>query len=318
MKKPIVFMFSGQGTQYYHMGRELFENNSVFHHWMCQGNTMAKELLGMSIIDHIYANHFKKSDPFQETLLTHPSIFLIEYALAQTLFALNIKPDYVFGISVGEFASVAIANVLPFDDVLYAAIKQAKVLHANCQLGSMIAIFHDPALFNKSSIIHENSTLVGIPFNTQFVISTKKDAITQIEQFLLERAIAFQTLPVSIAFHSNLIDHAKSIFMQYLQSFQFKIPQISFISGSKARILRMIPNDYLWEVIREPIDIQNNVKRLEENIGNIAYIDCGPSGTMAAFVKYNLPSQSQSTIFPLLTPFGRDLNNLEKLQSEIT
>src|ERR1700733_6256349 len=80
---PTVFMFSGQGSQYFQMGRVLFEKNDTFRHWMVQLDDVARKLLGRSVIDALYSSFHGKGDPFDRTLLTHPAIFMVEYTLVR-------------------------------------------------------------------------------------------------------------------------------------------------------------------------------------------------------------------------------------------
>src|SRR5688572_9620134 len=115
MTKPIVFMFSGQGSHYYQMGRELFEQQPIFRHWMQLADSIYQELTGLSIIHELYENGHKKSEPFVRTLLTHPAIFSIEYALGQIILEQGIIPDYVLGTSLGEFAAAVFAGVMTFE-----------------------------------------------------------------------------------------------------------------------------------------------------------------------------------------------------------
>ena len=91
MSARTVFMFSGQGSQYFQMGKPLFEGNAVFRHWMIRLDGLAREISGKSVIDAIYSSG--KAEVFDRTLLTHPAIFMIEYSLARCLMHEGVKPD---------------------------------------------------------------------------------------------------------------------------------------------------------------------------------------------------------------------------------
>ena len=71
MPLPIVFMFSGQGSHYYQMGKELFEENKTFHDWMLKADHLYHDLTQLSVIDHLYSKENIKAKPFTQTLLTH-------------------------------------------------------------------------------------------------------------------------------------------------------------------------------------------------------------------------------------------------------
>ncbi len=103
MNEPLVFMFSGQGSQYYHMGKELFKENTVFRQSMLEMDAIAARRIGTSIVEEIYHPGKRVSDPFDSILFSHPAIFMIEYSLYKVLEDRGIYPDYVLGSSLGEF-----------------------------------------------------------------------------------------------------------------------------------------------------------------------------------------------------------------------
>jgi len=111
-----------------------------------------------------------------------------------------------------------------------------------------------------------------------------------------------------------LIEPAAPIYTDFLSFQTYQLPKIPFISCVYANIITSLQNNYLWEVIRKPILFQQTVQALENNQAYV-YLDLGPSGTLANFVKYNLNKHSQSKSFPILTPFGQSLPNLEKVKS---
>ena len=66
-----------------------------------------------------------------------------------------------------------------------------------------------------------------------------------------------------------------------------------------------------------PNDFDLTIQMLEKR-ASYTYLDLGPSGTLATFVKYNLHNQSCSKSFSILNPFGQDVRNLEKLKAILT
>ena len=157
-----VFMFSGQGSQYFQMGRELFKTNDIFHDWMIRLDTIAKGLTGDSVIGTLYSDASRKGDSFDRTLLTHPAIFMVEYALAQALIHAGVLPDMVLGASMGSFAAATVAGFIEVEDALASVVHQAIAIE-ECERGGMIAVLADPALFAEDFLSHR-SELAAVNF----------------------------------------------------------------------------------------------------------------------------------------------------------
>jgi acyl transferase domain-containing protein len=94
-------------------------------------------------------------------------------------------------------------------------------------------------------------------------------------------------------------------------------PTIPIMCCAKAEMLPdIVPADYFWNVARKPIQFMQALNTLERS-GPWQYIDVGPAGTLANFVKQNLTSQSASQHHTVMTPFGSELRNLERLETAL-
>lgn len=308
-------MFSGQGSQYYQMGKSLFAANKTFRDWMLKGDRICQDLIGLSITNHLYDVQIPRSQPFTKTLLSHPAIFMFEYGLIQILLEKNIYPNFVLGTSMGEFAAAVTCGILSFDSALESLIKQAQALE-NCAEGGMLAILHSSDLYHSQDYLNQFSELAAINFPANFVVSGQQDHLKIIRNKLKEKNILSQMLPVSHAFHSSLIDEAKTPFLNSIQQLKLENPKIPFISCADAKNLISVSHNHFWKIIRSPILFENVIQDLEKQQA-VLYLDVGPSGTLANFVKYNLSSTSQSKQLALLTPFGDEIKNLENALNSI-
>jgi hypothetical protein len=71
----------------------------------------------------------------------------------------------------------------------------------------------------------------------------------------------------------------------------------------------------MWHAVRKPIEFERTIAGLEKR-GPFDYVDAGPAGTLATFLKYTLPSTSASRMYPILSPFGMEWKNYDRLISE--
>ena len=312
-------MFSGQGSQYYHMGRELFAHHPVFRKWMLKLNKITQEVSGYSVIDRLYDEKKRVGASFDGTLYTHPAIFMVEYAMARVLIEEGIEPEFVLGTSLGEFAAAAVAGVSEVGELLESVIRQAHAFELHCPKGGMLAVIHDFSLFQEIPLIYDNSELASINFDSHFVISGKTDKLKVIEEFLNSKSIACMLLPVSHAFHSSLADQAASYYLDFHKNKIYLKPQIPLVSCLHGKMLTQIQKEYLWDVVRKPIKFPEAIMVLEkEKRNNLVYLDLGPGGTMANFAKHNLDISSQSEVYAVMTPFNQDLKNLAKIKEVLS
>jgi bacillaene synthase trans-acting acyltransferase len=313
MSKPVtVFMFSGQGSQYYQMGRSLFDANATFRQCMLDLDAVVQREAGISVIAELYLEKNGKALPFDRTLLSHPAIFMVEYALAKALIERGVVPDVAVGASLGSFAAASVAGILEPSDALSAIVRQARSLESNCSEGGMLAALCDPKLYYESRL-SQLSELVAVNFQSHFVVAARTAELSAAEAELKARAATYQRLPVSFAFHSRWIDEAEGDFVAFMRTVSHQVARLPLVCCEQVAELKQLPPDYFWRVVRRPIRFRETIEMLETR-GSHRYIDVGPAGTLATFLKYCLPAASRSRAAAVLTPYGRDLQNFDAIQ----
>jgi bacillaene synthase trans-acting acyltransferase len=310
-----VFMFSGQGSQYFQMGKELFENDDTFRGWMLRLDETARQAAGRSVVETLYSAQHGKSEPFDRTLLSHPAILMVEYSLAQSLIHAGVRPDMVLGVSVGSFAAAAVAGFIDVEDALSAVIRQAMALEEWGEPGGMTAVLADPALFTEHDF-SDRGELAAVNFSSHFVVSAKRSELVAIEAVLKRQEVAHQRLPVSFPFHSQWMDKAQAPFETFMRSIRCRPGRMPLVCCDRTMAVSEVNGAFFWDVVRHPIRFRETIAGLEQR-GARRYVDAGPAGTLATFLKYGLPPGTTSTVHTILTPFGRDRQNLAAVASSI-
>jgi acyl transferase domain-containing protein len=316
MSRATVLLFSGQGSHYYQMGRELFEQDRPFRACMRELDSIMQDHGGASVVRSLYEEGRGKGDCFDAIDRTHPAIFMVELAVARALAARGIVPDFLVGASLGAFVAAVLAGCLPAEQALLAVIEQASVVAANCGRGGMIAILESPALFQEPALC-KVSELAACNFQSHFVVSARHESLHGIEAHLRTRRASFERLALAYAFHSRWIDEAERPYRQFLSTLRLERGRIPMICCVQPRTLLSIGSDYFWEVARRPIRFPEAIAHLEQ-AGENRYIDAGPSGTLATYLKHILRRDSGSQVHRVLTPFGTDMANLKALEAAAT
>lgn len=306
---PSVWMFSGQGAQYFQMGAPLYAADPGFHDVVEDCSRRLEARLGASLSDILYRPRPDRFAPFTRTLHSHAALFTVQYALAQTLRRRGHRPDYVFGYSLGEFVAYAVAGCVSLDDALGAVCAHAAALEAHAPPGAMLAVVDRLEIMRRFPAEFGRVELAADNYPGHFAVAGPVPAIDALQHTLRAAGIDSVRLPVEFAFHSPGIAAAAPAFRTFAGALAIREPQYPVISAQVARVVRTPAGEDLWRVTAAPVQCRTTIDIMED-YGAYLYLDLGPSGTLANFVKYNLKPDSQSRVQAIMTPFGRDLEGL--------
>jgi bacillaene synthase trans-acting acyltransferase len=293
------------------MGQQLFEQHAVFKKSMEESEQVVQKLLHRSLIAELYQ---ETEENFDDLLITHPAIVAVEIALYHTLLDMNIRPAYVSGNSLGEFAAGVAAGVWSAEAAVEAAVEQAKsMLRCDIDGGLLVVLTEKESLWPLYQ--HYQLFLAADNFPGHFTLAGTAQHLDLFQVELSLQGISFVRLPVACPFHSPLLHEARDNFAFYTACMpNLSTPQVSFVSGITAKEEVRLPANYFWEAVSKYTCFPSVVQYLESK-GPCFYIDLGPSGASATLLKYNLSSSSVSEIFQIMSPFKREMEQLRKLET---
>ncbi|MEA5550941.1 type I polyketide synthase [Anabaena cylindrica UHCC 0172] len=287
----IAFLFTGQGSQYVNMGRELYQTQPLFRETLENCDRLLNPYLEHSLLDILYQQ--EELSPIHETAYTQPVLFAIEYALAQLWLSWGIQPDVVMGHSVGEYVAACIAGVFSLEDGLKLIFNRAKLMQALPRNGKMAAVFASTQQVKTIITDYQNQVAIAAingPTNT--VISGESTTIEKILKTLDTQGITYQLLQVSHAFHSPLMEPMLAEFKQIAQKITFHPPQISLVSnltGQFVSFAEIGQAEYWCHHIREAVQFAPSLEMLYQQ-GYEVFLEVGPKPILTGMGRRFLPS----------------------------
>ncbi|MCW2306562.1 acyltransferase domain-containing protein [Rhodobium gokarnense] len=308
---PTVFCFAGQGSQYYHMAGDVMGEHAVFRQWMEIGDEIVRNAEGFSPLEAIYGAGRKASEPFDRLEHSHPSLFLVQFALAKLLQAKGIKPDMLLGVSLGEFVAMSVAGMFPFETALRAVARQPKVFAETAPKGALIAVLAPETIREASPVLAEATELAGTNAAAHCVLACPASETGRVLDELRRLDVAFQQLPVPFAFHSRWVDSAKDAYLAAVADLSFETPFWPVWSACLAAPVERMDGALTWRIVRDGMRLRDTFSAIEAR-GGARYLDLSPSGSLAAVLRQDL-RDGGSEIVPLVSPFGGNLKRLSAL-----
>ncbi|QHI35407.1 Phthiocerol/phenolphthiocerol synthesis polyketide synthase type I PpsE [Kordia antarctica] len=281
----VVFMFPGQGNQYFAMAKDLYSSEPLFKEVMDEGFKVLLDITGESYKDILgYNETAVDENKINNTLYTQPILFLVEYALASYLLKLGITPKNMIGHSLGEYTAACIANVFSLKDGLKLITKRAKLI-SNIEEGTMVAVGVSSSSIN--SMLDDSLSIAAINTPDSCIISGNDSNITAFTELLTQKEISFSILKTSHAFHSEMMDAMLGDFEKEFQHITLSEPTLPFVSNLTGKPItkeEATSGKYWVRHLRETVRFADGLNHLLKK-SNTVFIEVGPGKSMRSFYK---------------------------------
>lgn len=298
--RPLVFMFTGQGSQYTGMGAGIYAAEPVFRESYDRCAVLIHSLTGMDIKPLMQSgkNHPLTLD-VNETALTQPLLFAVEYAMAQLLISRGLRPQAMIGHSLGEYAAAAIAGVFCLEDAVMLVCRRAEWM-SRTERGAMLAVGLSREAVN--GYLQERITLAAVNSPGLCVLSGEEAAIAELEQRLTEEEIFNKKLSTSHAFHSPLMQPMVAAYRELLMQVELKepsVPIMSCLTGTWLKAEEAADPEYWTRHILDPVVFMDGLQALLRE-GNRLYVEVGPGSTLCGLGRQNPAAAEDSVWVPAL------------------
>jgi acyl transferase domain-containing protein/acyl-CoA synthetase (AMP-forming)/AMP-acid ligase II len=295
----MVFLFSGQSSQYAGMGKQLYDNSSVFKQAFDECDKMFRPYILKSLADLIYSGN--SGELIDKTIYAQPLIFTVEYALYKYWESLGVTPYIVLGHSIGEYTAAVAAKILTLGDAVKLVAARGRLMDAAPGEGTMATIFSDEK--TVSSLIDKYRTKVSIAaYNaaSSIVISGDRSSVEEVLSQAEKTGLRTQKLHVSHGFHSPLMTPILSDFKMIASEVTFNKPQINYLSAMLGALVNsedILDEEYWTKHIQEKVDFYHSLTAIKD-MDDLVFLEIGPDKPLCSLCKMTL--SENRTILPTL------------------
>ncbi len=338
-KKRAVLMFPGQGSQYINMARGIYENEPIFREEMDRCFDILKQQDGLDIKHILYPTHAahapsepldgnppgsplpgrgagdsrqggfdSEASPINQTRITQPVLFAIEYALAKLLMCWGIEPYAMIGHSIGEYTAACLAGVFSLEDALAVVAWRGKLMQ-QMPPGDMLSVSLPET--GLQSLLTNNLAIAAVNGPTNCVVSGTHDDIKTFARLLEEKNIQHRLLHTSHAFHSQMMDAMVKPFAEKVAQVNLNEPKIPFISnvtGTWITYDDALDPQYWAKHVRSAVRFADGAGTLLKE-QNALFIEVGPGRTLNTFIKQHPSKQQEHKSVNLIRHPNEDIND---------
>lgn len=281
-----VIVFSGQGTQWWAMARDLMQIGAQFRDHMMRCDLAFSQYFNFSIIEELAKNEDESA--ISHTNIAQPCLFAIQTGIFRLLQEIGVKIGAVVGHSVGEVVAAYCSGALSFSDSIKVVVSRSTHQEKAYQKGGMLVVNCSLNDFNMhSSVLSEYQyDIAAINSPNSIVIAGAIKDLKRIKRYFTLKEYHTQYLRVEYPFHSHILDPFETDIRNDLCEVHSSSPQLPLWSTVTGQLVNTgdMSNEYWWKNSRQPVQFERAITSILEH-GFTHFIEVGPSPALIGHIE---------------------------------
>jgi amino acid adenylation domain-containing protein len=317
---PLIFMFSGQGSQYMNMGLDIYRSEPVFREESDRCFDILDGLLDFDIKEIIYpinrSNRSYKSYNINQTQIAQPALFIFEYALAKLLTKWGLKPYAMIGHSIGEFVAACLAGVFSLGDALKLVVMRGKLMQRMAP-GSMLSVSLSEE--ELKPLLNSELALAAVNSTAHCVVSGSNQALDAFAAQLQQNGHQFRRLHTSHAFHSEMMTPILEEFKKEVSKIALNkpgLPYIANVSGKWITAEEATNPGYWSKHLRQTVRFYDGITELLKEEKAI-FVEIGPGRSLVTFVRQHINRKPGQQVINLTRHPNQEISDMGYLVEKV-
>jgi len=276
-RRKLVFVFPGQGSQWFGMGRTLLQQEAAFREAVERCDRAMRPHGDWSLLAELTSTDAADSR-LNEVDVLQPALFAIQVALAALWRSWGIEPHAVVGHSMGEVAAAHVAGALSLEDAARVICCRSRLVKPTIGRGAMAAVELSIDDARRALAGYEDRVSIAVSNGpTSTVLSGDPAALETIVSRMQHQAIFCQMIKVDFAAHSPQMEPIRADLERALEGLQPRpasVPIYSTVTGQVADGLSFDPL-YWSRNLREPVLFSTAVQQLLKD-GHDIFLEVSP------------------------------------------
>lgn len=297
----LVFVFPGQGPQWWAMGRELWHQEPIFRSALEQCEALLYPFVDWSLVKELLAE--ESQSRLNETEIAQPVLFALQIALVALWRTWGIEPSAVVGHSLGEVAAAHVAGVLSLADAMRVVYHRSRLMQQGTGFGKMAAVELSRSEAESLLIPYaERLAIAAINSPTSIVLSGETTALKEVLERLQQQNIFNKLLPVNYAFHSPQMEPFQDELVTALQDLNPQPAPIQVFSTVTGQIIqgKALDAHHWGRNIREPVRFADAIAQLITEKHTL-FLEISPHPILAGYISQCLrDAEQEGVVLPSL------------------